>query len=113
MTDKSELLKIADNIQLLIKNKYMIVDVMKYHVAMLDNLYNIFGNTELINFCNRIKIYCDLQNGWSLITPITDEQAPSHTRDIGNRLLISLKYENNEVKPFAYFDYTTQSITKY
>ncbi len=113
MTDKNELIKIVDNINTLICNRYMIIDTEKYCVAMLDNLYDQYLEEEnepdkcrkfeginMINFCNRLKTYCDFHNGF--LKP--------HLKD---KLLISLKYENNDVIPYAYFDYNLQSVIKY
>lgn len=104
--DLDEIRKIVTDINFWITGKKMLIDTSEYHVAMLDNLYELHledTKTEgdlMIEFCNKLKTYCDYHNGF-------DEH---HMKD---KLLIYLKYENNEVKPFAYFDYTTQSITKY
>lgn len=77
----------------LIENKYMMIDTEKYQVAMLDNLWSMYENERLIAFCENIKYYCDVQNGYKGLK--VEKKA---------NLLISLKYENDEVEPYAFFD---------
>ncbi|PXV61256.1 hypothetical protein CLV62_12589 [Dysgonomonas alginatilytica] len=109
----NQFIKIVDNVNTLIRNKYMIIDTDEYSVAMLDNLYDHFLEVEnqpdgirkfegeaMRNFCNRLKTYCDFHRGFN-----------EHW--MKDKLLISLKYKNNDVIPYAYFDYNLQQVIKY
>lgn len=84
----------------LIESNYMIVDTQKYQIAMLDNLYSLYEGENLISFCASLKYYCDIQNAYH-----------GHKVDRRANLLISLKYENEDVTPYAYFD--GKNIIKY
>ena len=80
-------------VELMIDNKYMVVDPEKYHVAMLDNLWSMYEGERLIAFCENLKYYCDIKNAYAGAK--VDKKA---------NLLVSLKYEDDTVKPYAYFD---------
>ena len=80
-------------IDTLISQKNLVIDTENYHVAMLDNLWSMYEDDRLINFCKNLKFYCDMQNAYK-----------GHKVVKKKNLLISLKYENDDVKPFCYFD---------
>lgn len=77
----------------LIRDKYLMIDTPNYIVAMLDNLWSMYEGDRLIAFCENLKYYCDIQNAYH--NKKVDKKA---------RLVISLKYEDDTVKPYAYFD---------
>jgi len=81
-------------VEQLIESKYLLIDTKNYQVAMLDNLWSLYPEGEKqINFCQSLKYYCDIQNAY-------------HGNKVDKRakLLISLKYEDDDVTPYAYFD---------
>ncbi|MBK5720143.1 hypothetical protein JGH11_04580 [Dysgonomonas sp. Marseille-P4677] len=88
-------------VEKLIESKFMLIDTKNYQVAMLDNLWALYPEGEKqINFCESLKYYCDIQNAYK-----------GYKVNKKAKLLISLKYENNDVLPYAYFD--GKNITLY
>jgi len=84
----------------LIESKFLLVNTKNYQVVMLDNLWDLYPEGEKqINFCKSLKYYCDLQNAY-------------HGSKVNKKakLLISLKYENDSVSPYAYFDGKTITL---
>lgn len=77
----------------LIQYKYLMFDTPNYLVVMLDNLWSKYEADRLIAFCENLKYYCDIQNAYH-----------NKTVDKKAKLVISLKYEDDTVKPYAYFD---------
>lgn len=76
-----------------IHEKYLLIDTKKYQVALLDNFWALYENEKQVNLCLNLKYYCDIKNSYN--GDVVNSEA---------NLLISLKYENNEVVPHAYFD---------
>lgn len=77
----------------LIRQKFMLVDIANYQVAMLDNLWSMYAAEKQVYLCENIIFYCNIQNAYKGDEVKSDKN-----------LLISLKYEDNSVVPFAYFD---------
>lgn len=81
-------------VEKLIESNFMLIDTKNYQVAMLDNLWTLYPEgKKQINFCSSLKYYCDIQNAYH-----------GHKVNKRAKLLISLKYENDDVLPYAYFD---------
>lgn len=81
-------------VEKLIESKYMLIDTKNYQVAMLDNLWALYPEgEEQINFCKSLIYYCNIQNAYN--GQKVNKRA---------KLLVSLKYENEDVLPHAYFD---------
>lgn len=91
--EKTVAQKTVENIDLLIEQKYMIVDTVNYHVSMLDNLWSKYKGEMQLTFCKNLVFYCDIQNAY-------------HGKKVkkNQNLLISLKNKKNDVHPaFVYY----------
>ena len=79
------------SVQQMISNKIMMVDAKNYHVAMLEELWNMYYDDARKNLCQNIMNYCKVENSFNQIT---------FDKDV---LLISIKESNDETTPFAYY----------
>ncbi len=100
MEDDQQVIRKLNAVEELITQKFMVVDQVNYQVAMLDNLWSMYDEQKQIHLCENLVFYCNIQNAYK-----GDEVKKD------KNLLISLKYEDNSVEPFAYFDGKT--IIKY
>lgn len=91
--EKTVAQKTVENIDLLIEQKYMMVDPANYHVVMLDNLWSKYKGEMQLVFCKNLVFYCDIQNAY-------------HDKKVKrkHKLLISLKNKKNEVSPAYVYD---------
>lgn len=74
------------------KKGYLKVDTEKYHVAMLQELWDIYSDDKRLDFLHNIKFYCHIMNAY-YAKPVDKEAV----------LLISIKDENDNVEPKWYY----------
>jgi hypothetical protein len=74
----------------LISRNMMMVVPEKYYVAMLEELWNMYGEENKTDFCENILYYCNLKNSFAQIA------IPENPT-----LTISIKYPDDEVRDFA------------
>ncbi|MDL2262961.1 hypothetical protein LJC11_05630, partial [Bacteroidales bacterium OttesenSCG-928-I21] len=72
-------------IENLVETKAMLFNTGNYHVAMLDNLWNMYKDKSLIDFCENLIFYCDFKNA-------LDGKKVDNKKK--KTLLVSLKFEN-------------------
>lgn len=87
-----KLIEKSQSIRKLIEEKMMIVDTEHFHVSMLGELWNSYGDDKKLNLCENILNFCKLEN-IRLKLPNKDKPV----------LLVSIKDTDNRVAPYAYY----------
>lgn len=84
---KKIVLKKFNAVEELIDRNMMMVVPEKYYVAILEELWNMYGEENKPDFCENILYYCKLKNSFN------QEAIPENPT-----LTISIKYPDDEVK---------------
>ena len=87
-----KLIEKTQSIRKLIEEKMMIVDTEHFHVSMLGELWNSYGDDKKLNLCENIINFCKLEN--------IRLQLPNKDKPV---LLVSIKDTDNHVAPYAYY----------
>lgn len=81
-------------VESLIEKKFMIVNHKNYHVAMLEELWNVYTGEKLLNFCDSLIFYCNMKNAFESIDV---PEVPILTVS----LTVYIKYGEDKVKTYC------------